>query len=282
MTSKFLKQSCKKSLFKVNQAKKDYILSRGEKAPQSKHLDQIFSNLLNYHKKSKHILKIRKGLYARIPESFDGDYKINPFLIASKLTDDSIIGYHSALSFWGVLHSVRNNYIYLTKRKLSESEFSFQGITYKGVSYPSKLLEKNKELLGVVKQNVEGEEMLITSLERTFVDILDRPYLIANDWEEIYRSFESIAYLNIDVVIDYVLTLENQTTLARVGYFLELFKETWLIEERYIQKLKKYVPKFILFMDRKSHESQKIVKNWNIMVPESLYYKNWEEPYEDI
>jgi predicted transcriptional regulator of viral defense system len=283
MPSSFLSQFCEKTPFNISEAKKAYVLSRAGEPARSKSFEQTFSNLIRYHKKAKHIVSIGRRLYIRIPEGAENiDYKINPFLIAAKLNDDAIIGYHAALSFWGVLHALRNDYVYLTKRRPHKSNFTFQDVHYKAVSHPSKLIEKNKELLGVVKKDIEGDEVLVTSLERTFVDILDRPYLIANDWEKIYRSFQSIAYLHVDTVIDYVLALENKTTLSRVGYFLDLFKRQWLIEDKYIQQLKGYVPNFMLFVDRNTRKNQKMIKDWNLMIPESLYYRRWEEPHEDI
>ena len=49
-----------------------------------------------------------------------------------------------------------------------------------------------------------------TSLERTLVDVLDRPDLTGS-WEEIWRSLESIEFFDIEQIVEYVLLLENAT-----------------------------------------------------------------------
>ena len=45
-----------------------------------------------------------------------------------------------------------------------------------------------------------GVKIAVTTLERTFVDMLDRPHL-SGSWEEIWKSFENIEYLDLNQVI---------------------------------------------------------------------------------
>ena len=62
------------------------------------------------------------------------------------------------------------------------------------------------------------------SLERTLVDVMDRPHL-SGSWEEIWRSLEMIKHINIDNVIEYALLLNNSTTIAKVGYYIEQHRD---------------------------------------------------------
>ena len=75
-------------------------------------------------------------------------------------------------------------------------------------------------MFGVLRHRRSGSEMRVTGLERTLVDVLDRPDLTGS-WEEIWRSLESLEFFDIEQVIEYVLLLENATTAAKVGFFLE-------------------------------------------------------------
>ena len=239
-------------------------------------------NLIQYHLKKGHLKRIKYGLYAFVEPGKDPKkIHVDEYLIASKLAKDSIIGYQSALGYWGTLYSIRNEIIYLTKEYVSKPKFIFDGVIYKAVFFQKKLVQKNQELFDVKLVDRLGEKILITSLERTFVDILDRFYLIKN-WEEVYRAFESIKMLDLDKVIEYALLLEDPTTVAKVGFFLEKFKKTWYVEDHYLEELKKYIPKSPLTIDRKSKKAWKLVSEWNIVVPELLLTKSWEEPYEDI
>lgn len=244
---------------------------------------QTQANLIQYHKKKGHILKIQDALYAVVPEGVDpNNFQVDPVLLSSKLTDDAVIGYHSALSYWGNLHSIRNVFVYLTNKNIHKNIFQFQGLIYQSVLFPKKLRDKDQQNFDVSLIDRLGGKILITNRERTFVDVLDRTDLLGNDWEEIYRSLESIAYLDIDKVIEYLFLLENKTTLAKVGFFLDTFKDQWQIDESYLKKLYSCIPKQPVYFDRKAKEKQKLVSKWNIIVPISIISKNWEEPYADI
>ena len=59
----------------------------------------------------------------------------------------------------------------------------------------------------------------VTGLERTFVDVLNRPDLTGS-WEEIWRSLESVEFFDLDKVAVYVDLFGNATTAAKVGFFL--------------------------------------------------------------
>lgn len=236
-------------------------------------------SLLRYHLKKGHVRHVKNGLYAYVPPGTNPqNVFVDSYLLASKLAKDAVIGYQSALGYWGKLYSMRNDLVYLTSENVSQPQFSFEGIKYKAVFFPKRLVQHKNELFGVSSVDRVGEKILVTSLERTFVDVLDRFYMM-NDWEEIYRSFEAIGYLNLDKVVEYVLMLENATTIAKVGFFLEQFKEVWFVEDKHLNQLRNYIPKKPLYIDRKSKKLQKLVKQWNIIVPESLLIRDWEEPY---
>jgi hypothetical protein len=47
-------------------------------------------------------------------------------------------------------------------------------------------------------------ELRVAGLERTLVDVLDRPDL-SGSWEEIWRSLESVEFFDLDKVVEYAL-----------------------------------------------------------------------------
>ena len=118
-------------------------------SPKKKNIasHQTLANLLNYHEKHGHIIKIRRGLYYSIPFEAQGrartSYPVDPYLVASKLKDDAIIAYYTALALHGKAYSYSNIVYYLTSRPYRE-HFVFQGITYKAVHIPAQLLKKKK------------------------------------------------------------------------------------------------------------------------------------------
>jgi predicted transcriptional regulator of viral defense system len=238
-------------------------------------------NLLTYHQKQGHILRIRRGLYYPVPKGMDlAHCPVDPFLVASKMAEDSVIAYGSALDLHGKLHTIQNRMIYLTKKRVMAS-FDFRDIKYQAVAIPSALKAAGQERFGVQSIDRLGQPVLVTSLERTLVDVLDRPYLCGS-WEEIWLSLESIEYLDMDQLLKYALLLANSTTIAKLGFFLEMHREALMVPEHYFEELRKHCPAKPHYMDRIQNEPQKMIAKWNLVVPLSLINRSWEEPNADI
>ncbi len=235
-------------------------------------------NLLQYHQKQGHILLIRRGLYAAIPREAQGyENLVDPFLLACKLSEDAVLAYQTALAFHGKGYTTANVFYYLTRTRKTKN-FEFQGNTYQAVSVP---LTLKKIDTGVIQANRLGLAVSVTSLERTFVDILDRPYLCLS-WEEIFRSVESIEYLHLDRVLEYTLLLRKRKTAAIVGFFLEMYQEKWMVSSKQLESLQKRCPKKPFYLNRELGGAQKLISKWNLIIPQAFLNKNWEEPHADI
>jgi len=92
----------------------------------------------------------------------------------------------------------------------------FRSKQFRAIAFPKVLKEKKKQSFGVVVADRLGLDVRVTGLERTLVDVLDRPDL-EGGWEEIWRSLESVEFFDLDQVIKYALLLGNATTIAKVG-----------------------------------------------------------------
>ncbi len=238
-------------------------------------------NLLSYHEKQGHLIRIRRGLYHIVPKGVDpNNCPIDAFLVASRMANDAIIGYRTALDLFGKLHTVQNEFIYLSTKQ-EKKPYLFGDVTYRKVSIPLPLIKLKKELFGVTTIDRLGQKISVTSLERTLVDVLDRPNLCGS-WEEIWRSLESIEYVNIDKVLEYAFLLGNATTIAKLGFFLETYRQILFIPDRALEQLYQQRPKKPHYLERTKETSQKLIAKWNIIVPTSLVNRQWEEPNENI
>ncbi|MBS0357753.1 MAG: hypothetical protein JSS53_00565, partial [Proteobacteria bacterium] len=82
--------------------------------------------LMSYHLKAGHIIRIRRGFFASIPISFKPEkFTADPYLIAGRVCKDSVLGYHSALSFYGTAYSIYQDFYFFTKQSMQS--FSYQG-----------------------------------------------------------------------------------------------------------------------------------------------------------
>ncbi|MFZ0566005.1 MAG: type IV toxin-antitoxin system AbiEi family antitoxin domain-containing protein [Chlamydiales bacterium] len=243
--------------------------------------NRTLKNLISYHLKKGHIIRIRRGIYYVVPAGTSPkECQVDPYLVCSQLAPDAILAYHTALAFWGKLHSIRNDFVYATQKKM-KAPFIFQGFSYKGVSSPKNLARRHSLDFGVETLYYLSHQLRVTSIERTFVDILDRPAL-TGEWEEIWRSLEAIEYLDLNAVSAYALLLENASTIAKVGLFLELHREVLMVEEDHLKELLRHISQKPHYLDRRSKGAQQLVKQWNLIVPRALLEREWEEPYEDI
>jgi len=231
--------------------------------------------LLAYYRRQGRIIHIRRGLYAVVSTGSSAEsYPVDPFLLASMMAEDAVLAYHTALEFYGKAHSVLSRFYYLSQHK--SIPLKFRGYEFMRVSVPRSLCSKGKEMFGVKHYNRSGVELRVTDLERTLVDVMDRPDL-SGSWEEIWRSLESVEFFDLEKVLEYVKLLDNATTAARVGFFLDCHKETLMVGDEHIEPLKKLRPRQAHYMVRGTRRDCRLVKEWNLMVPEEILNRSWEE-----
>jgi predicted transcriptional regulator of viral defense system len=199
---------------------------------------------------------------------------VDPFILAGKMSTDSVLAYHTALQFFGKAHSVREEMIFLTGQAIRP--MTFRGYEYRGVAFPKPLVDKNQELFGVNVVERMGIAIKVTSLERTLVDLLDRTVL-GGGWEEIWRSLEAVEFFDIDKIIDYARLLGNSTTVAKVGFYLEQHRKDLMVDDSHLERLREGVPKQPTYMSRNVRGL--LVKKWNLVVSEQILDRSWEETY---
>lgn len=235
-------------------------------------------SLLNYHEKSGHILRIRRGFYASVPAAhYQKTYQVDPYLIAGRMTKDSVLGYHTALDINGFAYSVFHYFYFFAHKAIRK--FAFQGMQFQALPLPKQLLDKQQENFGVTVINREGLNIRVTGLERTLVDVLNRPEY-AGGFVEIWQSYAMVSILNLDKVIEYTLLLNNATLIAKVGFFLEQHREQFKVDEDHLKLLQTKIPVQKHYLERTKRTPGKLVKRWNLIVPEKILNKLWEESNE--
>jgi predicted transcriptional regulator of viral defense system len=245
-----------------------YLLSLGITSKKTE------ESLLNYYKKSGRLISIKRGLYAVAPFGVKKEKFIpDPFLITAKISKDSVISHHTALEFYGYAYSTWQTFFYTSSLpKL----YRFKNFVFKGLKTPEALHKLNMEDFEVTVKDRAGINICITSIERTLVDVLNKPE-ISGGWEEIWRSLESVEFYNVDKIIEYVRLLNNSTLAAKVGFFLEQHKEQFMVDERHLDILCKLKPKQPHYMDKNKNKPCKLISKWNLIVPIEIIERGWAE-----
>lgn len=247
---------------------------RGFQQERGSHSQWTRKALLAHYQKQQRIIRLRRGVYAAVPRgATPDDVSVDPYLVASKLAPDAVLGYHTALAVHGRAHSVSERFEFLTSAE--RRGISFRGWRFQPVLFSETLRRKKKTTFDVQTLERSGQSVAVTSLERTLVDVLDRPDL-GGGWEEIWRSLESVEFFNLDKVIKYALLLENATTIAKVGFYLEQHRESLMVEESHLAALRKHRPSSPHYLERGKKADVKFGPGWNLVVPLSVAERSWE------
>lgn len=241
----------------------------------AKRSPQTTASVLKQHVAAGNLINVRRGLYARVPEGADATtFRVDPYLLAGRLTEDAVIAYHSALQLLGKAHSQSQRLTYLSARRAKP--FTFQDTEFVPVLVPAALRKLPDLGGGLREERRHGLAVRVTGYERTLVDVLDAPEH-GGSWEEIWRSLEGIEFVDLDFVVDYALGLGSALTVARVGFFLEQHKDELLVEDRHLEALRTRAPAQPRYFERRHRKGGKLLPRWNLIVPEQVLTRSWEE-----
>jgi predicted transcriptional regulator of viral defense system len=233
------------------------------------------NTLLAKHQAGGRIVRIRRGLYASVPPGLEpAAFRPDPYLLATKARADAVVAYHAALAFHGKAYSAWRRFTYLTADRARP--FEFQGQEFVGVQAPARLRARHDFGGSVLVRSHAGGELRVTSLERCLVDLLHSPEH-GGGWEEIWRSLEMVDYFDLAEVVRYALLLGSAVTVARVGFCLEQHREAWMVEDRQLEPLRRHAPAQASYLSAR-REPGKLVARWNLIVPQDVLERRWEEP----
>lgn len=210
------------------------------------------------------LLAVRRGVYVRLTAGqVASDVSVDPLALASRLASDATLAYHTALEALGHAQSAFERLYFLTWTK--SKPLRFQGRDYVPVR-PRARLRRAKELF-VVRLERAGLQVRTTSLERTLVDVLDRPDL-AGGMEEVWRSLSAVEAVDFAVLARYAELVSRPVLTARLGYVLESHASRWLTPSKLLAALEAKRPAGPVHLDRR--QPGRLAKRWNLVVPPGL------------
>ena len=231
-------------------------------------------SLIAYYVRTERLVRIRRGLYAVVPPGADpATFHVDPHLVAAQSAPDATLGYHTALEFHGKAHAPFHEFYFLSATQ--RRPFSFRSNRFRPIVYPKALRERRKVHDATKSVCRDGVQVRVCTLERTLVDVLDRPDL-AGGWEELWHSVTSIEFFDLDVVVSYALLLGNATTVAKVGFFLEQHRERLMVGDSHLGRLRKHCPRQPHYLDR-DDRTGRLLSQWNLIVPEVVLDSSWSE-----
>jgi predicted transcriptional regulator of viral defense system len=204
---------------------------------------------------------VKRGLFVRLgPGEALPDYAA----IAARMAPDAAAAYHTALEVHGCAQSLFERFHFVTWTRV-------KAVTYHGRDLvpvrPRVQLAVDGSEGWIEVHERDGLELRVTSLERTAVDVLDRPDL-AGGVEEVWRSLAGLPAIDPVALLEYVLALQSARVAARVGFFLETRREELAVPASTLAALQNLLPKYPVHMERAL--GGRLNRRWRVIVPSEL------------
>ena len=233
----------------------------------------VYNNLKYYMKKGR-VRIIKPGLYYVLPAGRNAEkYHTDSIHLASRLRKDSVLAFHTALDIMGYGHSLFHKFYYYSKMRMRK--FFFNEDEFICIKVPESLRKKKMEMFGVEEIAYKNLPVQCTNRERTFIDCLNRPEYCGGI-EELYRCIEKYPYVSFDEIIKYLDRFEKKVLYAKVGFFLQQHRDQFYVDDNILNDLKKHITSSIVYFDH-NRRSGKLIKEWNLVVPEIIIDRGWEE-----
>jgi len=192
------------------------------------------------------------------------------YYIATKFDDSLFLSHSSALEFhlrerisFPNVHVTSDGSFYRAVRKLSDE------VVVHIHPPPSNLLLMNKGRWGVCKCfSVEGYPLALTVPERTAVDLIKAaktPQALLEVSPFLFRLRD----LEPEKMCEYALLHENSTLAAKVGFFFSTYHPVFK-KSGVFKRLKCRLPEHPHYFFRSFRKESVLIKEWNILFPESL------------
>jgi predicted transcriptional regulator of viral defense system len=190
------------------------------------------------------------------------------------MTNDAALAYHTAMEFHGRAYSSFSEIQFQTARAVRAT--TFRGWQFRSVGVPKALKRADIPSFGIEEHDRGGHKVRVTGLERTLVDALDRPDL-GGGWEELWRSMEMVEFFDLDQIVEYTLLLDNATTVGKVGWYLDLHRDSLMVQEEHLSALREHRPRQPRYVDRREPGPTRLIRDWNLVVPQALAEQRWSE-----
>ncbi len=207
---------------------------------------------LEYQKKG-YIEHIKRDLYVVI--SLETHQPVlNRYAIASHISNDATVSYHSAFEFYGY-----SNQVYYEVQVTDESrfrDFEYDGVTYRRIA--PRITGGITEISGV----------RVTTLERTVIDSINL-FGNAGGLEELLRCLALVPTLNETLLLALLEEYNSGFLYQKTGYILSAFAEGLGLSDDFFTMCKLHIPKGKSYL---SNDSKDFIwhEEWKLYAPENL------------
>lgn len=208
-----------------------------------------------------------RGVYATVPHEMAADaFEPDPYLVALAMRPDIVFSHHSALELLGAAHSLWSEVAGWTAgrrgtRKLGRARLRFLG-------HPTARRRSDAVETGVVTVRRDGQQLRVTSRERTLLDCLRQPHL-AGGVEEVVESAAGFASLDLAALERLLAAYDQRMLWAAAGWFLESHARTFHASPELLRRFETHRPRSPQYLPRRQRGGA-LLTRWNLVVPRGL------------
>jgi predicted transcriptional regulator of viral defense system len=226
-----------------------------------KDIDQIVGcastakSICREYQKKGYIDRVKRDLYTVI--SLETQQPVaNRYMIASSISDDAAVSYHSAFEYYGY-----SNQVFYEMQITSESrfrDFEYDGIMYRRLA---------PRITGGI---TNAGRVRVTTLERTVIDYINL-FDKVGGLEELLRCLALIPSLDEEALAAYLAEYNNGFLYQKTGYILSAFAHDMGLSDGFFTLCQSHIPKGKSYL---SNESRGYTwhKQWRLYAPKDLLH----------
>ena len=210
------------------------------------------------------LLRLKEGLYYRIPQERDPDNFIpNWHITASCLVGERkfYIAYYSALEIHSLITQPALRERVVVNQQIKPSLLKLQGVEFQFIYH------NDKHFFGFTKTKIDKYHRVVCSdLEKTIIDCLYKPEY-ANGIVEVAKAiYKAKDTINYDKFMSYVRRFDSQAVIKRFGFLVNLLEIDLPITNELLEmRSNAYTP-----LDPSMPKEGKMVSKWRILVNEDI------------
>ncbi len=232
--------------------------------------DKIVTAMLAQHLKAGNIRRIARGVFASVPKHADAaTWSIDRFLAASRLRLGGTIAYHSALELQGYAYTEGHDV-----QVIAEGEpgmFEAAGFACRFVRPPRGFAPPD----GVTAVDRLGQDVRVTTIERTIADLFDR-YDLAGGAEEFFNALDLVVRIDALALVRYVRALGKATAAGAMGFWLEREQKRLGVPDAALEELRTLMPAQPRYALGAKSGGGRTAKDWNVILPVDVLERRFE------
>ena len=227
--------------------------------------------------------RIKRDLYApRCPALPANQEPVGSLAaVAARMTADAVLAYHTALECYGMAYSVWFYTVYAARKPKKNLRVAAGLI--RGTTFPRALRAAGAEYVETTAQARHGWRL--TTVERTLVDIVDRPDL-SGGWDEVLHGYDAAPFmlsvaaperrLDVTRMVNYAQSLGKSSTCAKVGFLLDLYRQEWQFDAAVLEPLLAQRPRQRRYWEPRALRLPAAwAPKWNLMAPCWIQRREW-------